>query len=135
MNEATEYAWAAGFVDGEGCFIMSANSHNDSYTVGLVVSQTHPEPLDELARLFGGVVKLRKAPTAAGSPVYIWRIGGVEKLSPVLEEIVPYLKFKQRQAELLLMYCKTVGYDRTGVPHMVHLRRRHIHRHMTECKH
>lgn len=135
MNEA-EYkiAWAAGFVDGEGCFIMQPNTGSDSYTIALDVTQTHPEPLDILASLFGGKVKVRKAPTAAGNVVYIWHMGGVKKITPIIEALLPHLVLKKRQAELILDYCKTVGYNNSGVPYMVHLQRRHIHRRLMQAR-
>jgi hypothetical protein len=137
MNEIElRYAWAAGFLDGEGCITLGATSPS-KYTWNPIVSvcQTHPEPLDELAALFGGKVKLRSYSTSAGTPVYIWVTNGAVNTSNVLEKVLPYLVLKRRQAEIVLEYCKTVGYQgHVGVPNMVFARRRHLVRRLHTTK-
>ena len=128
MNEIeTRYAWAAGFLDGEGCFSLTKTPR--SFTVVLIVCQCRPEPLDELSALFGGAVYLNSRTTAAGTPIYQWRCpGGAQGIVETIEKVLPYLILKRREAELILQYCKTVTSGGKHLTPLTHARRRHIHR-------
>jgi hypothetical protein len=90
MTRTLQVAWAAGFLDGEGCFALSkANGkgcHETTKNAVLAVSQTRTAPLDRLAELFGGTVRPARM-TAAGNLNYQWAITG-SQLVPVLEELI-----------------------------------------------
>jgi hypothetical protein len=106
-----QIAWAAGFLDGEGCFNLSKSSgkgcHETTKNAVLYAGQTRTAPLDRLAELFGGNVRPAKV-TAAGSLNYQWVITG-SQLVPVLEELIPHLVLKQGEARAVLAYAKTIG--------------------------
>lgn len=83
MSKATEYAWAAGFIDGEGSFLPNSSSGRPF----LAVTQVNPEALFRLQRLMGGVVKGPYSPPAhRGQPYYRYRLGvrGVREHIPKL---------------------------------------------------
>ena len=68
---------AAGFLDGDGCFRYTPLKHREavSGTHTIEATQKEREPLDELALLFGGAIKLfpnRKT----GKSYYQWYIHG-----------------------------------------------------------
>jgi hypothetical protein len=63
-----DLSWAAGFLEGEGCFRVASNTE----TVG--APQLNREPLARLQSLFGGRLKLRQKPD--GRTIYEWRVSG-----------------------------------------------------------
>lgn len=134
MNEVEYTIWAAGFIDGEGCFFLTPSRSANCHTPGLAISQTRPEPLDVLAEVLGGTVRLRKAPTAAGSPVYTLTYTGAKSVAAAIDKLLPYLILKKREAELVRAYCDTVGYNRNGVPRLVHARRHALARRLKEAR-
>jgi hypothetical protein len=87
MSRATEFAWAAGFIDGEGSFLP----HQHNGAPFLAVTQVNPEALFKLQRLMGGVVKGPYSPPKhKGQPYYRYRLGVVE-LRKAIPELWPYL--------------------------------------------
>jgi hypothetical protein len=62
--------WAAGFLEGEGCFSQNKGSQ---VIVGVQVQR---EPLERLQRLFGGVVKVRASRISTHRPRHVWRVCG-----------------------------------------------------------
>lgn len=67
--------WAAGFLEGEGWFTRGTNG---SETVG--AKQVQREPLERLARMFGGSIDLREQGSGGGvqsrQPVHTWHVYG-----------------------------------------------------------
>jgi hypothetical protein len=129
MTRTLQVAWAAGFLDGEGCFALSkANGkgcHETTKNAVLAVSQTRTAPLDRLADLFGGTVRPARM-TAAGNLNYQWAITG-SQLVPVLEELIPHLVLKQSEARAVLAYAKTIGPRGYGpMNHWTQIRRKAI---------
>jgi hypothetical protein len=108
MNEL-DLAWAAGFLDGEGCLTVQECTKRGAvrpqYQALIDAAQVTPLPLDRLVALFGGQVRpYRKA--------FYWRLYNA-KTVPVCEQLLPYLVGKRRQAELLLEFAALRG--RQGV--------------------
>lgn len=97
--------WAAGFIDGEGSIIIIKHKpHNGvspSYYVRLKVNNTQLEPLLRLKSLFGGYIFEHKYTSSAKNwkNLFIWVIQG-RSASFCLEQILPYLTVKTRQAKL-----------------------------------
>jgi hypothetical protein len=130
MDDRTlQIAWAAGFLDGEGCFALSKNSgkgcHETTKSPVLHASQTRTVPLDRLVELFGGTVRPFRV-TSAGSLSYQWCLTG-SQLVPILEELIPHLVLKQGEARAVLAYAKTIGPRGYGpMNHWTQIRRRAI---------
>lgn len=108
MNTSeTDYAWVAGFLDGEGCFSIGKlkSSHkgrsvrNASYTSCLGAAQLIPEPLCRLRAICGGQIY-----TAGKGGYSQWNLRG-RNIVPVIDKIFPYLtKHKAKQALAILSF-------------------------------
>lgn len=94
MND-TDLAWAAGFIDGEGC--ISIRTSGNYYGCVLTVVQKFPSPLLKLQTMFGGSIAARDKGAA-----YQWRITSNPKVIEVLTLLYPYLLVKKPQAKLVL---------------------------------
>jgi len=111
----TDLAWIAGFMDGEGSFmIQKRNKHWKSPTPYkwyhrpcVSVSQVEIEPLEHIASIIGsGGINLN-----TNKKVHELRFHG-KTLRNLLPQLVPYLFCKRTQAELVLKFllrCKYRG--------------------------
>ncbi len=82
-----DLAWAAGFIDGEGCFDFSLKGSKPSVYLSLRVSQKVREPLDRLASIFGcGKIF---GPYSGNHLQY--RLDGVIQVAAAVELLRPYL--------------------------------------------
>ena len=109
MNEV-EYAWAAGFLDGEGCFFLTRKGQGcdeTTRTAGVHASQMRKTPLEKLSFIFGGEVRIMRI-NDKGNAIYQWTRTGTTAI-PVIEALLPYLIGKRDEAEAVLDYCKTIG--------------------------
>jgi len=105
-----EIIWAAGFIDGEGSILLHRaksrrHGHGVRHQPTIVVGQTTREPLEILARLFGGSIYLRAQQRPRCRPVYAWGIRGGKAVRTALTALLPYLIVKKAEAELILSFC------------------------------
>lgn len=95
-----DYAWAAGFFDGEGCVYIdrrkSAGMRAESHSLHLSVGQKVKQPLELLVRLFGGSIR-------QDTLIYRWHVSGPTAAN-ALRFMLPYLTLKKPQAELGLLF-------------------------------
>lgn len=101
---AEEIAWAAGFIDGEGSLGAGRGKG-----VSLEVGQVSREPLDELARIFGGSIYERPRRHVRGGTFYRWTLAGAPQVVAALCLLHPYLRVKRREAEILIAIAATFG--------------------------
>lgn len=97
--------YAAGFIDGEGCF----NINKNNFRVSLSISNTYKPIIQWFNDNFGGYLNKkgrRKLPHHR--PCYTWSVSD-EKSSNIAKCIVPYLKEKQGQALLLIAIRQVVN--------------------------
>ena len=97
MVSVDNLRWAAGFFDGDGCVLV-----NKTNTLQVTVTQavTYRTNLDELSRLFGGVVKQRAVPQKqTHNQTYRWDICG-KKAIAFCKQIEPYAVLKRPQVLL-----------------------------------
>lgn len=106
-----QLSWAAGFIDGEGCFALSKPFKQSRWTqtsrgMDIVVTQVRPEPLERLSEIFqmGKVSKRSRS--------YQWRVHGVDGVENVARPLIPYLILKRREAEILVEFASTVDSKR-----------------------
>lgn len=123
MSVLTDYAWAAGFIDGEGYIAVARK--NPSYGIrksgpnigrprrdGVVywmvmaATQRNPEPLYKLKDLFGGVVSYK--PRKKQNDYYQWRIGQNDALA-ALEAMLPFFVGKREVATLAVSFQRWYG--------------------------
>lgn len=97
-----EYAWAAGIVDGEGCFHareVKGKRHAYYWAVTFSITQKYPEILYRFQEAVGvGVVN---GPyTYEGYTHYSYRVTGYKKTYQLAKLLWPYLSIhKKRQAK------------------------------------
>jgi hypothetical protein len=135
----TDRAWAAGFLDGEGYIgtVECTKGHvnrtgkqpkNRSFSSVVHAAQTKRDVLVELQRILGGTLGTSRCKTGV---VYQWRAYGDNAIQ-ALQAVLPYLKGKARQAELVIEFqltkvrdLKTPGWKRLTPE--AHARRLAIH--------
>jgi hypothetical protein len=110
---ASDLAYCAGIVDGEGCIGIYQNRKADSgrsitYSAVVVVAMTRPEAIEFLAATFGGALRQDRRKTKTGKPVYRWVLH-IKEAVALLEIICPFLKVKKANAENVLEYSKYIS--------------------------
>jgi hypothetical protein len=95
VNREIKLAWAAGFIDGEGCISIY---HQRGYYLVLTVSQKSKKPLLELQKIFGG-----KLYNVRNKKYWMWTLWG-ENAVPALVEMLPFLVLKKEQAKLAIKF-------------------------------
>lgn len=103
--------YAAGFIDGEGCFTLDINQSPHGkryivYTARLVVVNTNTEVLYWLQKRFEGSVFKRTKQTTERKATYGWRLFG-DKLKNLCEKLIPYSIVKKEHIKLILQYRQT----------------------------
>lgn len=99
MNDA----WAAGFIDGEGCFYAGVTSRGRTQA-RLQVGQNDRFALELLQELFGcGSIYVSR-------DTHVWTVGKGSDLQRVIERVLPYLVVKRRQAEAFLLLVDDIGH-------------------------
>jgi len=87
--------WAAGFLEGEGCF-TKAGSHNNSPEINAV--QVQVEPLVTLHDILGGkVTGPFKKTNPKHNSFYKWRVGG-SRAAGIIMTLYPILSEKRQKA-------------------------------------
>lgn len=128
-----DLAYAAGFIDGEGCFYIDKN-----WKISISCSNTDKPIIEWLKRKFGG--SICKNATRINKPnhrrVYSWQIVA-NQAALLLNAIVPYLKIKTEQALILLAIQQTKTNSRDGrrVKENIRLERIRLENRLRELKH
>lgn len=111
MTHSELLAWAAGFVDGEGCIsLYERKDRKTGYYIKLHVANTNKASLERLQALFGGSIQYiqRGSPERNWKPSFAWIVSHV-KAHNALVELLPYLFVKKKQAELAVQARESVG--------------------------
>lgn len=98
----TNVAWAAGYIDGEGCISVSKNGPKQKHMLRLTVLSTNPLPLPKLRYLFGGTISGPRVRNGH-RPAWTWSAGSRDTLL-ALERLLPYLTVKRDEARVALTY-------------------------------
>ena len=107
--EVTDLIYAAGFLDGEGCFCAD----NDG-RIGIVCENTYKPVIDWLQAKFGGYVSVINTSNPKWRTTYRWSINGKEAYH-LCQYIVPFLKEKMEQCGLLIAYYQLSKFTKRGV--------------------
>lgn len=117
MSVATDRAWAAGILDGEGCIIIAKDYKGtkrvERFRLKVQVSMTHQPTIDRLHVMFGGS---RHNHTPQNSQ---WRqrhyvILCGEQAEQMLRKVLPYLTAKKEEALVALDFRKLSVKERTA---------------------
>jgi hypothetical protein len=102
--ELIDLIWSAGFIDGEGCFTCSNTG------VFVRVAHSHKPSLEFLQSIFGGTLHQHNHGRPAHyKDIWRWVVCGEEAKKTCIQ-LLPYLKEKRPQAQLILAILET----RTG---------------------
>ncbi len=92
----TEIAWAAGFIEGEGCF--TAQKTGESFSARVQVTQVAREPLDRLQRIFGfGKIYVRPAASPRHNDIHVYVAQGRGRAETVVGAIWPHLSRRRKK--------------------------------------
>jgi len=102
-----ELAYIAGFLDGDGSLMLQVKKRADSTkgvrlmaTICLYQDTRHDRPVSWIrSRLGCGYVSKRN------DGMTELRINGFSQVREILEALQPYLRFKKKQAKLLILAC------------------------------
>ena len=83
-----DWAWAAGFLEGEGCF--SPESGTDK-RARMSANQKQREPLEKLLECFGGRIYAYKK-----RDLYLWMLRG-KPARPVMETLLPMMSTRRQE--------------------------------------
>jgi len=99
-----DIAWAAGFIDGEGCMYLKRHRNDMS---NISVLQADRRPLDKLVDLFGGRVTVNRVDQGknGGKTHYQWFLADAPSICVALTAMLPYFRVKQEQARILLEFA------------------------------
>ncbi len=115
--DKTRIAWAAGFVDGEGCITISTrvrSRNRRDYGLSLYVGQVDPKPLLMLREMFGGSVVRKSRQKFERRQMWMWRLTGRSAYAALLV-IRPYLVVKADQADIAVEFQERMSsYVRVG---------------------
>lgn len=108
-------AYVAGVIDSDGYIGINRTGSTHTlrvkrhwsprFQVEVVVTNTCKEVLEWLASEFGGSIMLRKAVKPHHKATYRWKVGDL-LASQLVEQVLPYLRIKPRQAEILLQFAE-----------------------------
>lgn len=90
-------AYFAGFLDGEGCFMLNGSPR-------IAVSNTYFRVLRMLRSTFGGRIRTMSSKNPNARPCFQWYVSGRDA-QWVLTCVYPYLVEKRAQAELLARWA------------------------------
>ncbi len=120
IQKQLEYAWLAGFFDGEGCVYLKrdkprggSNRHN-TYHLRLILSNTHLPTMHRVKEILDGegiIGKVFSVDNPKHRTRWEWRVNAT-KAERVLRLMLPYLVTKKEQAEIALLsrqYQQKVG--------------------------
>lgn len=86
-----DIAWAAGFLEGEGCF--GAKVRATGVYGSINAGQVNREPLERLQAMFGGSIR-----PAANGTIFVWAVAG-ELSRAAVRLVYPWLS-RRRQAQV-----------------------------------
>ena len=102
-----EAAYIAGILDGEGCLFARKVTSRGKVSIqgGIAVAMTSKAFLEELCRMTGvgklTIQPVNLAKSEKWKPLWRWDISQ-QALIPLLHQVKPYMRLKQKRAELLL---------------------------------
>ena len=104
MATELDYAWLAGFFDGEGCIEMSQRRPGQSFRVTMTIVNTDRCAVDRCYAIAGGHLGgPEKKRRDAWKRTWRWRAYDSD-VKRILEHLLPYLTVKKAQAMLAIQF-------------------------------
>ena len=114
MKETTK-AYLAGILDADGYFTIKRSTYHmrvrgdasqPVFSEKAGMKQVVPIAVDMLHEYFGGYKRIEKSSAKNGQPLHAWSVTD-KKACHLVRTLLPYLKIKRKQAELLLELRET----------------------------
>jgi LAGLIDADG DNA endonuclease family protein len=99
ISMETKYAWAAGYLDGEGCITILRRSSGIHF-LSVIVNSKRRESLEHLQEILGGQIYPWKL---QGVQYYRWAIGN-RAAGEALAKVLPHLTIKQEECRVALRF-------------------------------
>ena len=102
MITTPQLHWAAGFLEGEGCFTFSRAPRKvgayENYSMAISAAQVQREPLDRLVSYFGGSLRTyRHKNRPQDQPYWYWHVGSA-KAASIMMTLYALMSPKRREA-------------------------------------
>jgi hypothetical protein len=126
MSFSQDYAWAAGFLDGDGCIQVGVGGRNKARgSLRISTNGCHPFPHKKMEVIFGGNIFVSETHEGAlgNKRVFKWQLSGSMAYDALLR-LTPFLTEKHHQAVMALEW-RDSECDQTKV---------RLHREITEDK-
>jgi hypothetical protein len=116
-DDERDLIYLAGFIDGEGTITALRQTRvqtgNESMSFRVMLANSHEPVMRWIYETFGGgLSNPRSVRSVKHKPVMTWYIGAYEALA-LCHRLLPYLKVKRRQAEIIIALSE-FGYERSG---------------------
>lgn len=120
MNELEQrYAWAAGLLEGEGCFsLYKRKSRRNTFDAAIHCEMSDEDVVRRLPLIFGvGTVNLRlnknnRRTDSVRKPTWIWSVQNKQHVLEVLLRVMPYLGSRRlEKAKELVTNIEERGYE------------------------
>lgn len=107
---SNELAWCAGFLDGEGSFIITKTAGIQPRLKPFISCDqaVTSVPLERLRLNLGGAIHQRPRPTVTGKTVWHWQISGRVMIVDAIALLLPHLVVKDRDAAILAAFCSFI---------------------------
>jgi len=113
MVTDTDYAWAAGFIEADGCIHLSQSGNTKAE---VIVVQKDRRPIDRLQAIFEDHGKVGKVTRRNRTAVYYRITFSGQRAANVLRLILPYLEHKREIALLAIqLYGQIRAWVDTGI--------------------
>jgi len=120
MNKREKFIYLAGFLDGEGSitgWCAKEQKKRGVYNLKIYTTSTNKEVTEWIKSNFGGLIYVNRSPSRKPhwKTSYIWCIER-PKTKEFLEQILPYLIIKKKQAEVALKLRETFSKRYRNLP-------------------
>src|SRR6266566_4252715 len=123
----TLYAYLAGAIDADGFITISRSTPSSTrkdgrrsvyYTTKVGLSEISPVIPDWLYQTFGGWRGIHQPPNPQHKVWYVWQVTNA-KVGVVLQLLLPYLRLKRGQAELVLQFVELMSSYKPSVGNLL----------------
>lgn len=105
MKEELDIAWAAGILEGEGCFGLNKVKNCSYKQITIRCKMTDNDIILRLQSIFGGYVRPKKPNKETNKPLWEWSLYKQADVEAVIFKILPYLGIRRSaKAKELLAY-------------------------------